>query len=1245
MAYNSVVRACVVPATLASVFPPFPFLLSMASVIPGPYAKSDAELVPARYGAGSDTTRDFFLKLIPALQEEPVNAEILKATGNFGRLKSDWTLSDMNEGVVKIMMSNVQQVLNAAAEEDWYFAVCPRKEGAPALNYQVTSVFFRPEISQEAAPRTLPRNMDIEQTAGQYGLTRMINGFQVDTETTLAGVERGMEWFLERVAMMQVGIIETDKFTIISGIMNMHRVQRVRWDDLLDLAGKRGGVRDWIIWENNMALSICKRDDPVRFWRDASETDFQFLGVPTNGLVTILHDHSARALVPNDFYRNKSRGDQQAFMDKRGAVADVLGAAVNFTRNFRGGKGQTLNPVGQVFPMGLYHAMVDPADECPSEPYATEYRRIKITNAEDSGMMVLDPLDVMIRSGRWDPVTGELLSLVDSAAWAVASEDQKKRIGGAAASDALHVSIAKTLFGPDEDQAYVGPAQYWGSVKTSSISTKKLLSCAKTVIANMGTDLAASVEDAIGEYLSLVSEAGIAPLNNGNDLSDVLAAAAAAESERRSEASPGCQSSNPTLEFTKTDPSTRFTSGFTLANITSMPAGMTSLGAMRYLAGIPTIGAALKKRLDKVVDGADALARALKSKFSTSVMMDPNYAPTDMEFANHADMLFTSGVLPRRAVVIVMKDAAGGTAAAAVGSIYTNAENWFRDTGSENVVANYNPAGKGTAEAVKAGIVLTALRNFAKARAGNFVADPSILANMNLGNAAQTPQAFGEEVLVKLRSASRPAEAYTRKSGDLKQAFTDLIDGITAAADGTQKPVMTKLLLEPQQVARLHELRTDPRTSNAFAAITVGKDGRQDIPASSEDLKAYADGINGRSAAVPYFGAPLQLNGPLLGPGSLGALASVGQLRTYLAESGYPVARRVGQARGTAGSSLRPAPMQTLGTSSSRRAKLLDLLKSSGSAAAAVAGGGGAAAAADPSGTVRKYFGCIDSDLDLMFTDGFVEHWDEANAGASSHLELLIARLYMTTPTNFKKSIQMWATNNVRIPLNFVVLREARIRTYPVVRMVPGEGTNFLAVGFKSTRRGTDQATGIFGINHSYYTGYIPVEPKNVQIYHNVDPAGYVSGLGSAWANFAKGTPGMVSMFMPGDRLPIALSPFGSIGVESEKSQLEEYDAGTGSTSVFEQYRQGKMNTTWPVERHPHNPWGVPVDSALKRHFSRDTTLFAGPKCDYVKHVPSASPIPTEFATGDLRAILDGSRLRPADPLMLGANNQLPVSV
>ena len=1219
----------------------------MASSIPGPYAKSDVELIPGRYGRGTNTTVDFFSRLIPALQNEPVNAEIIKGVGNYGHPKSDWTLSDMNEAVVRVLISNVEEVLNMAAEEDWYYAVCPRVEGMTAMNVQVTSVFFRPPHSQESAPRTVPRNMDIEQTVEQYGMTRMINGFQIDTETTMAGVERGMEWFLERVAMMQVGIMETDKYTIIAGIMNMHRVQRVKWDELIELvqSRSRGGVHDMILWQNEMTFSLVTKEDPIRFWRETSSADFQFLGVNPAAAVTIMHEHSARALIPNDFYKNRSRGDMQGVLDSRTAVAEILGTGVNFTRNFRGNKGQSLNPVGQVLPLGLYNPMVDPHDECADTPYKTDYRRIKMTTTTDKGMMVLEPLEVFVRSGRWDLQTGELNSLVDPGAWAAAGEEQRKRITGSAASDAYHVTIAQTIFGRDaDDAAYVGPATHWGSVKTSTISTKRFQSCAKSVIAELPDS--SKINGVVDEYLTLVEEAGAASLTNaaGDDWDDTFKAAVALLGKNFSDGTKGCKPTNPGLKMSPMDASTRFMNIPALGTpLKTMPPGFTSLAAMRWLRD--NTDGALKTRLVRVVDGADELAKLLKGKFATSVLMDPDYAPTDMAGAKEVDMLFTSAILPRRAVVIAMQAVGVGVVGSAgasgvAKSLYANAQKYYGGIANPLAfVKKFEPTGADSDDTlIKRAILMTALRNFVKKPSGGLVQDPElVLAGVNLAD-GKTPSAFADEVVDKLRKVKTPKEAYLRSSGELRNAFEDLIAGVTASANGTRTPVMTKLLLEPGQVVKLQELLAK---KGNFTDVTIGKDGRQDVPANTEELKSYADFIKRNDGQVT-FAAPLHPRSPLT-YASIGAIAHVAGLREFMRENGWPVARRAGQTKGAA--ALRPAVMLTAATASNRVKNLLSGLKSSG-VGARPSSSSSSAYGADPSGAMQQYFSCINSDIDLMMTEGFAEHWDEANAMASSLLELLIIRLYMTTPTNLNKSIRYWATNNVRIPLNAAVLRTLRVRTNPVIRIVPGQKTCFLAVGFQKTGRGTEQNTGMFSINHSYYTGFIPVQPKNVQIYHNVDPAGYVSGLDAQWANFAKNTPGMVSILLPGDRLPIAISPFGAIGVDGEKgSSLEPFASTTQSIAVFEQYRQNRVRAPWAPEQHPNNPWGVPVEDPLFEHFSRDTTLFAGPHCDYKKHVPSASPIPTKYATSDLRDILDGRKLKPDDPLTLGSNNELPVVV
>lgn len=1206
----------------------------MAAVaIPGPQATEDAAMTPGRWNIGENDLRSFFLSQIPALQQDPAHQKILlEVSQNFGREKSDWTLPDMQNGLANIMISNVQVLINAAMEEQWYFRICPRRP-TTAMKFRVNTVYFRPNMAQEAAPRTVPDELEIEQSAAQYGLTRKITGFSLDTETLLSGVQKGSRWFQERMAMLAIGLIETDKFTIISGLFNMHRAQRGRWHEVIDMVRQSMTTHEWVMRENNLAFMLCKEKDPLTALRDMSLTDFEFHGVPTNNLVTILHWKSARALVRNEYYRNTSQGNRLNIIDNNNAVADMLGSNVNFTRNFKAPKGKAINPIGQIGTFGLYFLVADPHEKCRNRVYRTEHRNIKIPNCRNVGMMELSFGTIVENSGRWSRETGELLSLLDPGAWATANADLRGRITNQATRDALHVHIKSPLFEPKE--SYTGPATHFGSIKTSVIPTSRFQSCAQTIMAEMGEAVVTAIESGIKEYLSLVATAGRQSLDT-NAFKDLVNV----QPTVRSEAASGCKPSNPALRFAATDPSTGFMLGAETgiadgAGVDQIPAGFTSLAAFRYLASAGRASTDLTARLKRVITAADLFAGAIDRKFPGSPLADPDYAATDMQDATVADMLFTGAILPRRPPVIILRAGGGGTAAFdSVKAIYDNAEKALAGSGKDALLKQFEPTNADSANVLKKkAIGITALRSFAQGADKQFVTDPApILGPLVATTAAQTVDAFKEAVIEAMRKGgSATSYRYTRTQ--MRQNFDDVVTGLQAN-DGGNIPVMTKLLLEPQQVVQLAGFK---RANNAdFARITIGRDGRQDMPATDAELQEYATKINAGTRLG--FSGPLSLTAPLV-ESSVGPAASIGQLRAYMIEQNYPLQR--------AGLNTRPsgprAPTSAVGQSSAV-SKVIDSIRRNRTQDASVFGA--AAGAVDPSGAAKRIFGCLDHNIDLMFTDAFAQHWAEANAIQTSFVELLLMRLYMTSSTNFNKSIRPWLSNNVRIPLAFGVFDALRVRTNPVIRVVPGEGTCFLASGFQRTLRGTDQHSGMFGVNHSYYSGFIPVENKNVQIYNNFDPAGWVSGLSPQWAQFGSNPRGLVSVLLPNENQPVAMSPFGAVGFEGkEGAGIAPLETATEQIAQFEQYRWGQVRQPWQPMLHPENPYGVPVELVTQAHYSRAPVLIAGMDCDYTQYVSSASAIPTSWCVPDLRDILDGNKLVPNSPFVGQAGKALAETI
>ena len=406
-------------------------------------------------------------------------------------------------------------------------------------------------------------------------------------------------------------------------------------------------------------------------------------------------------------------------------------------------------------------------------------------------------------------------------------------------------------------------------------------------------------------------------------------------------------------------------------------------------------------------------------------------------------------------------------------------------------------------------------------------------------------------------------------------------------------------------------------------------------------MKSYADAIEGKQGGeMPVFGQALGERNPLQRAEDIAAINSVGQVLRWMRAQNWPVPR-IGSTRPEyllLPSSV--APSSTVMTNS-RRGRMLANVRQ-GAQQTAPDSASAVASSADPSGAAARFLGKVDAAVDTMFNDEFVRRWEAVSQSASSSAELLVMRLYMTTPTNWYQSMLPWLTNDVRVPLNFFVLRTLRCRTNPVIRVKPGADTMFLARSFERTLEGTEQGTGIFSLNHSYYSGVIIVQHHNIQVYNGVAPHGYLSGMGSQWADFARRVPGMVSVLAPGSAIPIAFSPVGNVGVEAPQgADLQEAVTGAQSIARFEMVRQNMPRGPFVAERHPDNKYGAPIESAVHKYWSRDTTLIAGPQCDFRKHVPSAGLLPTRWATEDLRTVLDGNGVEVSMPLKLQSNDQI----
>ena len=1238
----------------------------MSAGIARPNSLAEAMTNPSNRSYNSSDLLGYFKQLIPALSDQDPTTNMV-ITGNMGRKKADWTLADMQQGVTTLLSNNVEELVRRAVQDSWYFYVCPRKP-MRSMQVQVLYTQFTPELSQEAAPRTNPREMNIEIGGQTSRMTRMINGFSLDTETLLAGVEKGVTWFDQRVKMMLVGMIETDKFMIMSGIMNMHGGQLVRAADAMQIARGRGGIIGDLRAKAAMMFSLCKERDPLRYWREVSRVDFELLGVNSSEAVTIMHEHARRVILGKDYYAMRDQGDLQYVLDDlRGAVSDVVGSNVFFVRNYlEGGPGKVMNIIGQNTEINLYYPMCDAHAERPDTPYRTEFDNIKIPSSEYD-MHIISRLDAIRNSGRYDLVTGKPISLKDAANWARGDADLRARVAGAIAEDAFHVSIAKRHFDSDEN-SYLGPATHFGSLKPSTVSTDRFLNCAKSVIANMGADNALKIEAAIEEFIALVGEAGNASIADQNDEpSAALKAAITLPGKARVAGMIGCQSSNRVLLYQPVSASTGFVDkAYGLDKATKeMPAGFGSLAGIRALNGALSADSPLKKRVERVVEGAKLFADLIKNKFASSVLLDPNYASSDIQFANHADMLFGSALLPRRSPVIVLGGAdATATLRAAEErlreetNLYTGA-NIGAPAGvssaasappagplSSSSSAAAAPSGAGNAALIRRSLALFAMQQFKKTASGAFVVSPvGLFDSVDPDGSNKSPADFIGVIMEAIKTlvkdkGSTAQSALSITGTDIKRGLEELRSGMERASGASNtQPVMTKLYLEPGQIVQLQQLKLK---GGEWDKITIGTEKRQDLPATQAELEAYSNSIRSAALSAIEIGSPLTARWRLTSAGSIAAVHSVNQLRLYMAENRFNLPSASLQKE--LGSSLRPRAVGS--RDHDRIGNTLALIKSSGAAAVGSSSlpSASRSSSADPSGVAHEIFACVDHSVDLMVNDNFVEHWDQVNLNASSSLELVIARLYLTSPNDFIRTIMPWATNNVRIPLFFGVGRTLVVTTNPMVRMIPGEQTCILGHGFERTLSGTDQGSGMFGMTASYYCGFIPIKQNNVQIYHDIDAAGYVRGLEPRWANLRTGAPGMVAFLLPAQRAPAVMSPFGAISTAPDVAAgPDEYSSGTESIAMFEQLRHGITRKDVRPASQPLNQINsIPVKSLYTGYpYYRDTTLIAGPSGDFLRHVPPAGPFPKSWCCGELRRILEGAITKPESPLQVGSNYEV----
>jgi hypothetical protein len=1234
------------------------------------------------FGVGDkgNAAREFFAKIYPSIANSG-NSLPSNGTGlaNVGRWKGDFTLSDMLENMSETILSSVDRILFVT--ETWYFEVCPVME-AKGLKVDWTKTEFRPQMPSVTPPRSRVRMLDIKTVQGGTALTRLGLGFEVDDETLNGSVPNGIEWFYQRLAMLTESIIEGDKFAILTAIMTSGRHQAVYFNGREMYMSR--GLQSVCELQFRLFGSSWKLDTPFEVYDGEMDVDMRAHGVPTANVVYIMYEHTARhmSIMKDHYTRYYLAGPDgpEVLADGANAFTTIRGHKVYMSRPFVSERG-VIDIMASESTVGMYYHVQNPFRNRRGKAFNTASRTVRLTDvtARTMGELTIGELDAA--SGRWNlgpGGDGELNTFTKPGPWANASaEQQRKQVP------------KKDLFHDIGEDGVMRVAKLWGSVPDFNVSPQHVFENVDAYLEALPKDKQARFSGAISsfyEFVGMCENARIASADGTRFTADaeaLFSAIAAVPVTARPVQMGGCAPIIKIDEIAR-DSATGFVSGAAIvaaanSNTWALPPGFGRLSGARFLkVNRPSLGALDQNALNKIdefVDAFNDIALAVGPAFAHSYGIDSQYATSDMWYATVADMIADCVLLPRRLPVWVLPggdaarvESSGATQLEELAGRYATAVTAKFSTIDATALLSYINGAKVAAANTNAIVKLTkitmvyaALTMFndaAKAaefgvavRAANIVAS-SETANGPVGTSPETAR---DQLLSIIKTSFNTKGTHVGASAIGKQ-LQEIIDAgnesATSTAAGKQavgdisKYVRTPLLFGPSQVAQLGNiLRATAGSVSRTSGVLVSRDGLIDYVEVPAGIIRMASEIS--AGKLPVNARPLGLKQPLDDPRLISVMQAVMQIRTQLSEQGIAVPSQ-------SGAFSRSALAHTLGTQAGAsalpgvgtRSKLTQYMAAQAVPAASPAGAPRAA------GDTGSPFGCLDGALDESFNKYFRQLWESASVLGTTGLHTLVMRLYALTPTNYYKSMQLWWQHNFSAPVEYAITRTLHNRTYPIIRMVPGANTMRLCRAHEHMHWQTDQKTGIFGLYYTYYSGVAMVHPEWIHKYTGIDTAGYMHGMGTAFRDVRQhasnpaadqgfGRDLLVTLVPYGIKnLPAAWNPGGFVSVINEGiSGVPAIKFDLGCETFENWHKRFSAHPTMAMRTPTQSQLlaGIAIEpSQVTPVYAEDTLFFNDHETGRFDRVrPSRGAIPKQYATTDLRWVLDGV---PAKATLLAGN-------
>lgn len=1081
------------------------------------------------------------------------------------RPSSGGTLAAAYEGMNTQIMNMVTTFV--LQDQNWLTAIAvnvPAESGG--LSWSFTE--FSPKIPSQVPPRSRVRLLGLRKGSGKAKMSRKGIGCEFDLEKLERGVPGGPEEFIEQLSNVNLSVSEGLRIDLMWQIMEAMLTHPIHTNAKVVSQIKVRGLMDL---SNRMLFSAISNPKCMQLWMDHFKTRQRMMGVAQEAEqhVWIMHYHTALRLHNDNLlvqaYALQDLMANPFKVDAASAWSNYMGESIFLARPFYNADG-TYDPMLMRSSVGLDFQFVDTSRIWPEKPWSPEANIMNIPDIERGSHFAVDYPQLIQNCGRFDPGTGDALSIADYKSWGAVTPDQFASIK--ATADQFHPA------GSDTAAFVVGSAPGFTGGRALHIVGAFLK--ARPDLAIKLNSLIARVEEIAG-FMEAATP------------SDALLTAINGLTKSKGAAASGIRPVDPDLFEADQDPSLRFVKPKTelirVTGVEAYPPLFASGGGFNFLAAHGA--AAVKPIYAKIVEDAREIASQL-SGLSETLAMNPAYSANGI-FNSDPAVLLIDAILPMRPNLFA--SAAGGA----------SADTQVKDAAEGYLSALSKYKGLPAVDAgnsARAFVVYSMLNKFQAVHK---------LSDRSQEGAARLAQIAGDTKKI-LETATTPETAATAMSAMLAEH--------TSALPSEADALASLQLLQGGGVGGLDRgtlFRTPFRVApSQLAAIkaknmSVQRIGEFDQPAQPVELDQYIEDLKSEDPTRRYaHGLPIGRRSMIFGKESVRmADAATRSLR-----------RSASSSASSALSSYAAAPVM--------QSSVMSLWSGVDSSAAV-----SAVAISNQQVRTAAFAmsGVADARAGDIVTREYIRTFNDIGRMAVTDAHAVLARIFMTLRLNSNALISAYKAGFPPV-LEFHNLTVLEVDSYPVIRLPPGKQTLIWAQTHKNLNWGTNAQTGMLGIYLTYYTGTASPEPRRVQGIECVDPVAHIKGAagrfcdGRTFATPANNGGLLAVATFAADNYTLGdhyFSLTGGVGLGNSDVSLDAIQLENG-ISRFEQIRTA-------VSTHEgHRPAVIDVPMVLGTivqrpattpYFSRSTSNF-GNGCQLESH----SPIPTNFHNSRCRSNL-----------------------